>query len=241
MVGERADGKSCATIQFGALVANPGHIVSTEPRGVCGIIVARCAGCDIAHGRMFLTMTVLSRGLYPYPVKLEEVARDGGRRRSESSSGFYSHGVRSRGSLEPEIQMAGVLAELVAIDFLDNKGKKFVATKVDAGRPVPGPDIIMEDGTRFDVKAVRKGFNLRINRPAHLKHEGRLDWYWFIKILESMELKAEGLKEPHARHWIIRYRDVKGWEIDSRMWNGQKSEFFYYDASTKWPGGVCLF
>ena len=146
------------------------------------------------------------KGRKEYPLVLENIARELAELRSKMSEKYYSKGTEKfRGDKEIAISYLGILAELVARDYLTDKNISFQAAKLVDFIPVPEPDIVLYDGMRLDVKGVKtNSTQFFVNYKAHQNSEKICDFYWFVKFCAE---------RGFAEHYTVRYEDVFGWEV----------------------------
>lgn len=142
-----------------------------------------------------------------YPSVFNRIADELARLRSKLSATVYKKGTdKYRGSQEHEISKLGIIAELIAQDFLSNKKVKFKSAPLVDVEPCPEPDIVVEslENTRYDVKALKSTTDeLRVNYDAHNNKDKKVEFYWFIKIF----------KDSTAEHYIISSSEIDSWEV----------------------------
>jgi len=112
----------------------------------------------------------------------------------------------------------GVLGELVAMKFLDERSIEYEHAPLIAPTPVKRADIVM-DGIKYDVKAVPPGGRqFMVNEEAHEQKD--VDYYWFVQFSRSMrgyvyafkhcEISDWGLAEPvQANRTAHYYKDIE--------------------------------
>jgi len=108
-----------------------------------------------------------------------------------------------RGDKEKHIDTIGVLGELIAVHWLTENKKEFQSCKLLDYTSVKAADIVYNK-TRIDVKTNKhsKYTHLLVNKEAHLKGKGKIDFYWFIYLLN----------DTNAEHFLVPYSVVTGWE-----------------------------
>lgn len=137
---------------------------------------------------------------FTYPEFLNEVADVIGRMRNESNEELMSLFPEfSRGTMNEKIDRYGVLCEMVFAYYLQKEGKQFKMGLLLGGKPVPEPDIIIND-TRIDVKWI-SGDEFRVNTKAHRK-KSDVSHYAFVRIAPP----------NYAKMWVIKYDEVSRWE-----------------------------
>ena len=149
------------------------------------------------------------KGLHKYPKVLDSIAEELATLRSKLSENVYNKDTdKYRGDKEIEISTLGILGELVARDYLlSNNISHEPASLIDL-QPVVGPDIVMDDGKKIDVKGVKEyGDKFYINYNAHRNHNKVCDYYWFVKLTKEFEY-------PAARHYLVSSEDVNSWKIE---------------------------
>lgn len=106
----------------------------------------------------------------------------------------------SRGDKNEQVEILGVLGELIARHYLTRRNVDFTAAKLLDEAPVHMPDITVGDA-RLDVKASPGDRPyLLVNLEAHLKAKG-VTHYWFLKLVSKTE----------ALSFIFNYADVDKW------------------------------
>lgn len=147
---------------------------------------------------------MIFKGKQEYPVILEKIAEEMATLRSKLSADVYHEGSEThRGKQEHEISKLGILAELVAQNFLVENSIPFKsATLVDV-QPLPEPDIVI-DGKLIDVKGVKQSTtNLYVNYKAHLNSKKKCDFYWFVKLMPDYT----------AEHYLVAHSEVSNWQV----------------------------
>jgi hypothetical protein len=148
------------------------------------------------------------KGISEFPVCLWSVADEIGVLREKNNEGRYEqHPEYKRGDARSrnQVDVLGVLGELVARHHLCQRGDNFTAAPLLAARPEIAPDIVCR-GNRIDVKAYpRYARHLLVNEGAHHKIEKGVDYYWFLRILNQHE----------AEHYWAPFGEVSSWPCKS--------------------------
>tara|TARA_R100000458_G_scaffold42263_1_gene40106 strand:+ start:3903 stop:4415 length:513 start_codon:yes stop_codon:yes gene_type:complete len=147
------------------------------------------------------------KGKYPFPPILKDVAKDLASLRTALSKDVYKEGTeKHRGKDEEAISYLGILAEMVARNFLIVGEVEHTAALLVDLKPVVEPDIVLFDGKTIDVKGV-KPYSKRfyVNKKAHDNIDKKCDFYWFV-LLMNFEVAAE--------HYIISHKKVSEWKVE---------------------------
>ena len=148
-------------------------------------------------------MDIVCKGTYIYPRLLHKLAKELALLRTEMSKSYYKQGSETyRGSRENEISTLGILSELIARHYLDERATKYKAAPIVWTKPMPEPDIKI-DITTMDIKGMKKDGIFMINHSAHNNTDKKPHWYWFIHPKDDYT----------ATHYITHSKSVDQWEI----------------------------
>jgi len=145
------------------------------------------------------------KGTFRYPKMLEKVARELAELRSKLSADVYNANTEKyRGSQEKEVSYLGILAELVAQNYLIESEIPFTSAMLVDTKPLPEPDIVLKSGEKLDVKGVKPtATQLWVNHKAHLNSSKNCDFYWFVKLRANYT----------ASHYLVPHGDIDNWQI----------------------------
>lgn len=108
-----------------------------------------------------------------------------------------------RGEISSDVELLGILAELIARQYLKNKSIDYIASILINQRPVSKSDINCL-GEQIDVKGVWSFTKeLRINEKAHQKKK-EVTFYWFILIDRNRHF---------FQNYFFKYDTVSNWEL----------------------------
>jgi hypothetical protein len=146
-----------------------------------------------------------------YPKVLNVIAEELSLTRSEISKSIYKEGTEYyRGDDEHQISKIGILAELIARNFISEKNfdtRVRFAKMIDI-KPVQTPDAELFTGekkTKFDIKGVGiRNKMFAVNYKSHNNEKKKVDMYWFIHI---------DMHNSFAKHIFFKYDDVSNWEV----------------------------
>lgn len=148
---------------------------------------------------------MLKSGRIEYPKMFVDISKDLALSRwlidkeVRNSSSEYKRDNKER---ELEIETKGILGELIARYHLETEGKEYEFAQLIAEKPMKEPDIVMGKA-KIDVKASNNTHSLMVNENAHLKGKGKIDYYWFIVLLE------DGV----ADWYLYSYKQVNDWIV----------------------------
>ena len=109
-----------------------------------------------------------------------------------------------RGDKNFNVDYIGCLGELIARQYLKDKGMEFEYGELVQDRPSKEADITL-NGQRIDVKSkVNRGNLIEVNQRAHKKGRGLIDSYWFVNIDE---------KTCTALFKTVSYAQVSQWNL----------------------------
>jgi len=146
---------------------------------------------------------IINKGTYAYPAMFHKLANELAALRSELSKSYYTKDTEAyRGNQEHEISTLGILSELIARHYLDEKNTKYKAAPIVWIKPLPEPDIKI-DITTFDIKGMKKDNIFMINHKAHNNPDKKPNWYWFVYPNNDYT----------ATHYIVNSKTVDNWEI----------------------------
>ena len=141
-----------------------------------------------------------------YPYKLWDAAKHISKARSILSKDVYAEGTdKYRGKKEERISLQGVMGELIAQWYCDTykpyKNVKF-SSLIDVS-PQPEPDMILQDGTKIDIKTIMIGDDYcNINVNSHNNPDKKVSWYWCIKLLT----------ETTCAFYFYKHEEIFDWE-----------------------------
>ncbi len=116
-----------------------------------------------------------------------------------NSNSEYSRDNKER---ELEIETKGILGELIARYHLETEDKTYVPAALIAEKPLKEADIVIGKH-KIDVKASDNTKTLMVNEKAHLKGNGKMDFYWFIVLH----------KAGYASYFLYSYDEIDTWEV----------------------------
>ena len=124
--------------------------------------------------------------------------------RSFLSSNVYKEGTDMfRGDMEFHYSMMGIWGEMIARDYLIQKGKEFKSAPLVDKKPVVGADIFMDD-MKIDVKTINpNSSHLYVTKKSHDNPKKDVTHYWFI--LPKQKTKATT--------YFIDAKEVYNWEV----------------------------
>ncbi len=108
-----------------------------------------------------------------------------------------------RGIKNKQVDVLGVLGELIAIEYLSQKNIDFNLANLLDFKSSKNPDFTLK-GKRIDVKTNKytKYSHLLVNEEAHKKGLNKIDLYWFVYIIDKNT----------AEFYFIDYSDVSQWD-----------------------------
>ncbi len=108
-----------------------------------------------------------------------------------------------RGVKNKQVDVLGVLGELIAIEYLSQKNIDFNLANLLDFKSSKNPDFILKS-KRIDVKTNKytKYSHLLVNEEAHKKGLNKIDLYWFVYIIDKNT----------AEFYFIDYSDVSQWD-----------------------------
>jgi hypothetical protein len=108
-----------------------------------------------------------------------------------------------RGVKNKQVDVLGVLGELIAIEYLSQKNIDFNLANLLDFKSSKNADFILKD-KRIDVKTNKytKYSHLLVNEEAHKKGLNKIDLYWFVYIIDKNT----------AEFYFVDYSDVSQWD-----------------------------
>lgn len=108
-----------------------------------------------------------------------------------------------RGVKNKQVDVLGVLGELIAIEYLSQKNIDFNLANLLDFKSSKNADFILK-GKRIDVKTNKytKYSHLLVNEEAHKKGLNKIDLYWFVYIIDKNT----------AEFYFVDYSDVSQWD-----------------------------
>ena len=108
-----------------------------------------------------------------------------------------------RGVKNKQVDVLGVLGELIAIEYLSQKNIDFNLANLLDFKSSKNPDFTLK-GKRIDVKTNKYTIysHLLVNEEAHKKGLNKIDLYWFVYIIDKNT----------AEFYFIDYSDVSQWD-----------------------------
>lgn len=156
--------------------------------------------------------------IYDNPKEIQEKATHYGQMRTEANAKLHEVAPEyDRGDLAVAVDELGIIAELIAIEFLNQQKIVFTALDVFEEKPVKTADVFISE-SKIDVKGVSAITELRVNRKAHYQKD--VTHYWFIKPQRNENGELTGV----AEYWIVTAAYVTYWK--SRT---SRTEYFYKD------------
>tara|TARA_Y100000401_G_scaffold27934_1_gene20143 strand:- start:1707 stop:2198 length:492 start_codon:yes stop_codon:yes gene_type:complete len=146
---------------------------------------------------------ITCKGTYAYPVMFHKLANELALLRSELSKNYYTKDTETyRGDREHEISKRGILAELIARHYLDERAIKYKAAPIVWTKPVAEPDIKLSE-TTMDIKGMNKENVFMINYIAHNSPFKKPHWYWFVYVNQDIT----------ATHYLTKSTKVDNWQV----------------------------
>jgi hypothetical protein len=108
-----------------------------------------------------------------------------------------------RGVKNKQVDVLGVLGELIAIEYLSQKNIDFNLANLLDFKSSKNADFILK-GKRIDVKTNKytKYSHLLVNEEAHKKGLNKIDLYWFVYIIDKNT----------AEFYFVDYSNVSQWD-----------------------------
>jgi len=108
-----------------------------------------------------------------------------------------------RGVKNKQVDVLGVLGELIAIEYLSQKNIDFNLANLLDFKSSKNADFILK-GKRIDVKTNKytKYSHLLVNEEAHKKGLNKIDLYWFVYIIDK----------NNAEFYFVDYSNVSQWD-----------------------------
>jgi len=108
-----------------------------------------------------------------------------------------------RGVKNKQVDVLGVLGELIVIEYLSQKNIDFNLANLLDFKSSKNADFILK-GKRIDVKTNKytKYSHLLVNEEAHKKGLNKIDLYWFVYIIDKNT----------AEFYFVDYSDVSQWD-----------------------------
>ena len=138
-----------------------------------------------------------------YPDYINEVSKIVGLLKNRTVKEI-THKVEyfQRGGMEDELDIMGVMGELIFSNYLHSKGVDHKTNTLLDDKPVSGPDIIIGDKT-VDVKCIkRRSPHFLVNERAH-KKDKNIDFYAFVIPMENNT----------ADIYVCSYDSVSSWPV----------------------------
>jgi len=152
--------------------------------------------------------------------EIQEKATHYGQLRTKTNANLHEIAPEyDRGDLAVAVDELGIIAELIAIDFLKQENIPFTAVDVFEKEPVKTADVFILD-FKLDVKGVSAITELRVNRRTHYQKD--VSHYWFIKPEKNENNELTG----KAEYWIVTAACVTYWKSRKSF-----SEFFYKEIN----------
>ena len=140
---------------------------------------------------------------YKYPKSLWLIAKEMANGRTETNKNNRKNNPRfDRGEKNKDVDILGVVGELIVLDYLTEKNVDFTMIKLLNPYPSKEADFTIRN-KKIDVKATRhsKYSSVMVNEEAHKKGLGKIDLYWFVYILN----------DSTAEFYFADYNDVSKW------------------------------
>ena len=108
-----------------------------------------------------------------------------------------------RGVKNKQVDVLGVLGELIAIEYLSQKNIDFNLANLLDFKSSKNADFILK-GKRIDVKTNKytRYSHLLVNEEAHKKGLNKIDLYWFVYIIDKNT----------AEFYFVDYSNVSKWD-----------------------------
>lgn len=107
-----------------------------------------------------------------------------------------------RGEKNEYVDTIGILGELIVMEYLTQKNKKFTMAKLLDYQPSKNADFVVNE-KRIDVKTSKQSeYNtLLVNEDGHKKGLGKIDLYLFVYLLN----------EETCKFFFVNYEEVNNW------------------------------
>ena len=141
-------------------------------------------------------------GTYIYPQSFHKLAEELAKLRSELSKNYYTADTETyRGKREHEISKRGILAELIARHYLDERSTPYKAAPIVWVKPVVEPDIALKSGSTLDIKGMSKNDVFMLNYNAHNNISKRPTYYWFVHVNQDYTATHYTIKSKYVDSW----------------------------------------
>jgi len=140
---------------------------------------------------------------YKYPKSLWLIAKEMANARTETNKNNRKNNPRfDRGEKNKDVDILGVVGELIVLDYLTEKNVDFTMIKLLNPYPSKEADFTIRN-KKIDVKATRqsKYSSVMVNEEAHKKGLSKIDLYWFVYILN----------DSTAEFYFADYNEVSKW------------------------------
>jgi len=143
---------------------------------------------------------------YKYPKSFWKIAEEIGHGRSVVNKDIMENCKRfDRGEKNKHVDTIGILGELIVIDYLTNKGTEFESGRLLDYKPSKAEDVIIKE-KRYDIKASTNKYNsLLVNEEAHKKGKGKIDYYWFVKLIGDNEAQFHSASYESVNEWEVKF------------------------------------
>jgi len=141
---------------------------------------------------------------YKYPKSLWLIAEEIANARTETNKNNRKNNPRfDRGEKNNDVDILGVVGELIVLDYLTEKNVDFKMLKILNPFPTKEADFTVRN-KKIDVKATRqsKYLSVLVNEEAHKKGLGKIDLYWFVYIIDN----------ENCNFYFSDYDDVSKWD-----------------------------
>tara|TARA_R110001606_G_scaffold91924_1_gene204669 strand:+ start:53 stop:538 length:486 start_codon:yes stop_codon:yes gene_type:complete len=141
---------------------------------------------------------------YKYPKSFWKIAEEIGNARNVLNTELRAKNPKYQmGDINLEIDINGMVGELIAMDYLTNKNIDYKMAKLLSLHPPKGADLLINN-KRVDVKTTKHfpKAHLLVNEDGHKKGLNLVDTYWFIYLLDN----------ENAEFYFVDYNKINDWD-----------------------------
>ena len=145
-----------------------------------------------------------------YPYVLHTIAEDIHIVRTNSMLDTYKGKAAVGAKRQKEVNVQGLLAELIAWHYYECKEQKYSAPPLLDDKPIVGADIIVGE-LKIDVKYIPPYARyLMLNYDSHFNQEKKIDGYLFVQPLHRLNYG-----EAIAKVWYYTHKEVDSWKVQT--------------------------
>jgi hypothetical protein len=140
---------------------------------------------------------------YKYPKSFWLIAEEMAEARTTTNKSNRKNNPRfDRGDKNKDVDILGVVGELIVLDYLTEKNIDFEMIKLLNPFPIKEADFTVK-GKRIDVKTSRTSrySSILVNEEAHKKGLNKIDLYWFVYILDDSTAEFYFADYPEVNDW----------------------------------------